>query len=154
MVLPLYFYCLLLFFCNLLFFNLLILWVHHAACRILAPQPGIKPRPSSVKAWNPNHWTARKVLYCRHLMKAFPPELFSQLYKYFFIIYGFWLSMPSVNTGLKIVLWAFHRKNRGEYRIVFAVLYYRAVLFLVCGFGELWVQWNLELYQAGFIPNI
>ena len=30
------------------------------ACRILAPQPQIKPRPSTVKAESPNQWTARE----------------------------------------------------------------------------------------------
>ena len=47
------------------------LWdtVHHcllylfmtAACGILVPQPGIKPVPSAVSAWSPNHWTTREV---------------------------------------------------------------------------------------------
>ena len=36
------------------------------ACRILVPQPGIEPRPLAVKAWSPNHWTARE----------FPPAIF------------------------------------------------------------------------------
>ena len=31
-----------------------------AACGILVPQPGIKPVPCAVKAWSPNHWTARE----------------------------------------------------------------------------------------------
>ena len=30
------------------------------ASGILVPQPGIEPRPSAVKAWSPNHWTARE----------------------------------------------------------------------------------------------
>ena len=34
--------------------------LHHRACGILIPQPGIKPMPSTVKAQSPNHWTARK----------------------------------------------------------------------------------------------
>ena len=29
-------------------------------CRILVPQPGIEPTPLAVKAWSPNHWTARE----------------------------------------------------------------------------------------------
>ena len=33
---------------------------YHAACGILVPPPGIKPRPMAVKAQNPNHWTARE----------------------------------------------------------------------------------------------
>ena len=32
----------------------------HAACGILVPRPGIKPRPSAVNALSPNHWTTRK----------------------------------------------------------------------------------------------
>ena len=31
------------------------------ACRILVPQPGIKPVPPAVEAWSLNHWTAREV---------------------------------------------------------------------------------------------
>ena len=37
-------------------------WPRHAACEILVAQPGIKPVPPAVEAWNPNHWTAREVL--------------------------------------------------------------------------------------------
>ena len=33
---------------------------HHSACRILALRPVIKPGPLAVKAWSPNHWTARE----------------------------------------------------------------------------------------------
>ncbi|XP_073653948.1 protein yippee-like 2 isoform X1 [Tursiops truncatus] len=32
------------------------------ACRIFVPRSGIEPRPSAVKAWSPNHWTAREFL--------------------------------------------------------------------------------------------
>ena len=32
------------------------------ACGILVPQPGFEPRPLAVKAWSPNHWTAREFL--------------------------------------------------------------------------------------------
>ena len=38
-------------------------WLCHVACvacEILAPRQGIEPRPSAVKAWNPNHWTTRE----------------------------------------------------------------------------------------------
>ena len=35
-------------------------WLHHSACGILVPQPGIEPRPSAVKAQSPKHWTARE----------------------------------------------------------------------------------------------
>ena len=30
-------------------------WSHHAACRILVPQPGIETGPLAVKVWSPNH---------------------------------------------------------------------------------------------------
>ena len=36
-------------------------WPQQEACRILAPQPGIKPVPPAVEAQSPNHWTAREV---------------------------------------------------------------------------------------------
>ena len=46
-----------------------LIWLHHAACGILVPQPGIEPMPSAVKAQSPNHWTAREFpvsLYFKH----------------------------------------------------------------------------------------
>ena len=35
--------------------------LRHAAFGILVPGPGIKPVLSAVKAWIPNHWTAREL---------------------------------------------------------------------------------------------
>ena len=37
-------------------------WPSCIACGILVPGPGIEPMPSAVKAWSPNHWTAREFL--------------------------------------------------------------------------------------------
>ena len=34
----------------------------HVTCRILVPQPGIKPMPSTVEAGNLNHWETKEVL--------------------------------------------------------------------------------------------
>ena len=45
--------------CTFFFFFFPFSWLHHVACGILVPQPGIEPVPSAVKAQNPNHWTAR-----------------------------------------------------------------------------------------------
>ena len=39
---------------------LLIFWQCCVACGILVPWSGIEPRPSTVRAWSPNHWTARE----------------------------------------------------------------------------------------------
>ena len=39
---------------------ILFFWPCHTACGILVPRPGIEPRPSAVKVWSPNHWTARE----------------------------------------------------------------------------------------------
>ena len=36
-------------------------WPHCEACRILVSQAGIKPRPSAVEVWDPNHCTSREV---------------------------------------------------------------------------------------------
>lgn len=30
------------------------------ACGTLVPLPGVEPRPSAVRAWRLNHWTARE----------------------------------------------------------------------------------------------
>ena len=35
-------------------------WPCLMACGILVPQPGIKARPTTVKAPSPNHWTSRE----------------------------------------------------------------------------------------------
>ena len=35
-------------------------WPRCVACGILIPQPGIKPAPSAVNAWSPNHSTTRE----------------------------------------------------------------------------------------------
>ena len=36
-------------------------WLHHVACGILVPWPGIESVPPAVEAWSLNHWTAREV---------------------------------------------------------------------------------------------
>jgi len=33
-------------------------WPHYLVCEFLIPQPGIKPKPSILKAQSANHWTA------------------------------------------------------------------------------------------------
>ena len=47
---------------RILFFSFFLsfFWLHCVARRILVPRPGIEPGPSAVKAWTPNHWTARE----------------------------------------------------------------------------------------------
>ena len=62
-------------------FLFLFFWLHHVACGILVPRLGIEPKPSAVRAWSPNHWTAREFprlfkvgRYPRgHLMEHSPP---------------------------------------------------------------------------------
>ena len=44
----------------LFFIFIIIFWLRLVFFRILVPQPGIEPVPLAVKAWNPNHWTARE----------------------------------------------------------------------------------------------
>ena len=36
-------------------------------CRIFVPQPGIESGPTTVKAWSPNHWTAKEFPRCNNL---------------------------------------------------------------------------------------
>ena len=54
----------------------------HSACGILVPWTGIEPGPSAVKAWSPNHWTARKfpILFLRRDLEFWPILLFGQSY--------------------------------------------------------------------------
>ena len=47
-------------FFQLNFNSIFFFWPHLVACGILVPPPGIEPAPSAVKAWSPNHWTARE----------------------------------------------------------------------------------------------
>ena len=44
---------------KLIFFSLLAM---HVACRILVPQPGVKPVAPAVEAESPNYWITREVL--------------------------------------------------------------------------------------------
>ena len=50
-----------LFVCLFSFFGFLF-WLHHMACGILVPQPGIKPMAPALEVQSLNPWTARKVL--------------------------------------------------------------------------------------------
>ena len=42
-------------------FCFFVFWLHHVACGILAPWPGIEPMPPAVEERSPNHWTAKEV---------------------------------------------------------------------------------------------
>ena len=42
--------------------SFLFVWLHHAACGILVPRPGIEPAPPAVEVLILNHCTAREVL--------------------------------------------------------------------------------------------
>ena len=48
--------------CLYFLFVFLCIWLSCVACGILVPPPGIKPGPLAIKAWSPNHWTAREFL--------------------------------------------------------------------------------------------
>ena len=39
---------------------LFIYWLCRVAYEILVPRPGIEPRSQQLRAWSPNHWTARE----------------------------------------------------------------------------------------------
>ena len=70
-------------------------WLHHAACGILVPWPGIEPMPLAVEAWSLTHWTTREV----------PSLLFSQpvnvgIFRY--SILGFLLYVLSVCVAWNI----------------------------------------------------
>ena len=45
---------------NLLFIFFFFFWICCVACRILVPQPGIKPEPPAVEVLSPNRWTSRE----------------------------------------------------------------------------------------------
>ena len=59
-------------------------WLHHAACGILVPQPGMEPEPPAVEAWSLNCWITREVPYTEpfkegtnnlSIAQAFPPTI-------------------------------------------------------------------------------
>ena len=49
---------------RMLFAFLLYFLLHHAACRILVPQPEMEPTSPAVEAWHLNHWTTGEVPIC------------------------------------------------------------------------------------------
>ena len=59
-------------------------WLHHAACGILIPQPGVEPGPSAVRARSPNHWIAREsqhgTIFIKHKIKQHIVGPFTQWY--------------------------------------------------------------------------
>ena len=57
------------------FFFFLNLSPHREACRILVPQPGVKPTPPAVEAWSLNHWTTREVPYSLQFKIPTPQSL-------------------------------------------------------------------------------
>ena len=52
------------FFC--LFVFVFVFLLNCPVCRILAPQPRIKPLPSVLGAWSLNHWTTKEILDKRY----------------------------------------------------------------------------------------
>ena len=48
---------------NFFKFYFVCFWPCFTTCKILVPQQGIEPMPSTVKAWCPNHWTTREFPY-------------------------------------------------------------------------------------------
>ena len=44
----------------------------YVACGILISQPGVKPMPPTVEAWNLNHWTTREVTHSNILAWKIP----------------------------------------------------------------------------------
>ena len=48
-------------------FNPFIFWLHRMPCRIVIPQPGIKPMPPAVDMWSLIHWATREVSACSPL---------------------------------------------------------------------------------------
>ena len=52
------------------YYFLFFVWPCRVACGILVLLPGIEPGPSAVKAWSPNHWTAREFPQNKILIKS------------------------------------------------------------------------------------
>ena len=48
---------------NVSIYLIFLLFIYFQPCRILVPQPGIKPVPPEVEAWSLNHQTARKACF-------------------------------------------------------------------------------------------
>ena len=51
--------------------------VHHMACGILVPQPGVEPMSPTVEAQSHNHWTAREVLSTRNFENTFIQHIYN-----------------------------------------------------------------------------
>ena len=82
-------------------------WLHHPACGILAPQPGIEPAPSAVKAGSPNHWTSREFPVYIYFFFFF--NEFIYLFIYFWPCWVFvaahGLSLVEANGGYSSLQW-------------------------------------------------
>ena len=60
------------------------LWVfliHHTACGILVPQPGIEPGPPTVEAQNPSHWVPQDTEFCEQADKQFKNAVLKKLHE-------------------------------------------------------------------------
>ena len=59
---------------GILFLNF---WPCCMACRILFPQPGIKPEHPALEVWSLNHWTTREVPWLKFFNQVFFIVFFS-----------------------------------------------------------------------------
>ena len=69
-------------------------WLHHTACGILIPWPGIEPGPLAVNAWSPNHWTTRELPSIMFFLNPWPSSQTTGLWNRY-IIACMGISSPS-----------------------------------------------------------
>ena len=125
-------------------------WLHHAACGILVPTPGIKAVPPAVEAQSLNHWTAREVPLESNFKILFCIKT-SLIYYYFslffFVIYLFIYLFLAV-LSLLCCVWAF--SSCGERGLLFFVVrgLLIAVAPLVAEHGVLRVQASLVVARG------
>ena len=58
---------------GLILFFFFTLWSHYAACKILVPRAGIKPRLSAVEGRSLNHWTTTGWSHLDHTVMEHSP---------------------------------------------------------------------------------
>ena len=90
----------------IMFFVLsLFFWLHHTACGILIPWPGIEPGPLAVKAWSPNHGTTRELPPIMFFLNPWPSNQTIGLWTQY-IIACMGISSPS-KVNNQVSAWSF-----------------------------------------------
>ena len=83
-------------------FFVFVFWLYCKAYGILVPRSGIEPRPSAVKAWSPNHWTAREFPKTKQFLNQWILHKNSHFQLLLNKIWWNWAHIPARNKWLEL----------------------------------------------------